>query len=106
VAKNANSTQHPKRAGKRSGWDRHQHLHAPVVLLVASGEVWLTLEDVRELTGQSAGHVRRKARLEAWVTRSSEFRGRNGKREQEYALSSLPSELVWDWFSSHRKCGN
>jgi hypothetical protein len=103
MAENANSPQQPNGAGKRAFCDG---LRAPVVLLVASGEVWLTLEDIRALTGHSAAHVRRRARREAWATRASEFRGRNGKCEHEYALHSLPSELIWDWFNSHRKCGN
>jgi hypothetical protein len=74
-----------------------------VVLLVASGEIWLTLEDVRALTGWTDRHVRRAAVQEAWITRASEVRGRNGKFEREYALSSLPSRLIWHWFNSYQK---
>src|SRR5260370_3797516 len=51
------------------------------------GEVWLTLQKVCALTGWSEGHVRRIAR--SWSTRASESRGRNGKSESEYLLSSL-----------------
>lgn len=104
MPENANLTQQPKRSAKRAR--DAAALRAPVVLLIASGEVWLTLEDIRALTGQTAGHVRRRARLEAWTVRASELRGRNGKHEHEYALSSLPSELLWDWFNSYRKCGS
>jgi putative transposase len=54
-------------------------------------ETWLTLEKVCALTGWSAGHARRASR--AWTTRRSESRGRNGKHQREYLLSSLPADV-------------
>jgi len=50
-------------------------------------ETWLTVEKVCALEGWSAGHARRASRT--WPTRLSESRGRNGKPQREYPLSSL-----------------
>lgn len=52
---------------------------------------WLSLQQVCELTRWTERHVRRIAEREEWQTRVSESRGRNGKREREYLLTSLPA---------------
>ena len=104
MAENAKSIRQPKKAGKRAG--RERSLRAPVVLLVASGEIWLTLAETCSLTRWTERHVRRTAGDESWATRASELRGRNGKQQREYALSSLPSRLIWRWFNLLQKRRN
>jgi transposase InsO family protein len=64
-------------------------------------ETWLTLEKVCALKGCSAGHARRASR--GWATRLSESRGRNGKCEREYVLSSLPADLRAKFAEEQRK---
>ena len=53
---------------------------------------WLSLKQVCELTGWTARHVRRIAERDKWQTQISESRGRNGKPEREYLLTSLPGD--------------
>jgi hypothetical protein len=53
-------------------------------------EAWLTMEKVCALTQWTERHVRRASRT--WSARASEMRGRNGKPQREYLLSSLPAE--------------
>jgi hypothetical protein len=98
---NAKSVQRSKRAEKSARCGRPR---GPVVLLVASGEVWLNVLDIRALSGWTARHIRRTAVAESWDTRDSEFRGRNGIVTREYALSSLPSRFILSWFSAFQKC--
>ncbi|HKI11417.1 MAG TPA: hypothetical protein VKA02_04830 [Candidatus Acidoferrum sp.] len=54
-------------------------------------ETWITLEKVCDLTGWSRKHARCASR--AWPTRDTTTRGRNGRPEREYELSSLPAEV-------------
>jgi transposase InsO family protein len=52
--------------------------------------VWITVGEVTRLTGWHAQHARRLAREGRLQSRPSERAQRNGRAEQEYALSSLP----------------
>ncbi len=52
----------------------------------------LSLKQVCELTGWKERHVRRIADRDKWQTQMSESRGRNGKPEREYLLTSLPAD--------------
>src|SRR6202040_574833 len=52
----------------------------------------LSLKQVCELTGWTPRHVRRIADRDKWQMQISESRGRNGKPEREYLLTSLPAD--------------
>src|SRR5260221_4380565 len=52
----------------------------------------LSLKQVCELTGWTERHVRRVADRDKWQMQISESRGRNGKPEREYLLTSLPAD--------------
>jgi putative transposase len=58
----------------------------------AASMTWLSLNQVSELTGWHSQHVRRLAAQGKVETRTSKTRGRNGKQEREYLLSSLPAD--------------
>jgi len=64
-------------------------------------ETWLTLEKVCSLTGWSRGHAKRVSR--SWPSRATETRGRNGRPEYEYRLSSLPGEAQTKFADELRK---
>jgi putative transposase len=64
-------------------------------------ETWLTMEKVCTLTGWTERHVRRAAG--SWSARASEMRGRNGKQQREYLLSSLPAEAQAKFAEETRK---
>lgn len=54
-------------------------------------EIWLSVDQVRELTGWHPQHVRKLASVGKIKAQIAESRGRNGKQEREYLLSSLPT---------------
>src|SRR5712692_10198780 len=68
----------------------------------AMPETRLTIEKVCALTGWGERHVRTLTRTQGWQTRLSESRGRNGKQEREYLLSSLPADAQAKFATEHK----
>jgi transposase InsO family protein len=56
-------------------------------------DIWITREEVQELTGWSRRCIFQKAHDNKIVSRYAPGRAKNGRREREYLLSSLPPEF-------------
>ncbi len=65
----------------------------------------LSVREISELTGWTERHARRIADRDKWQTQISESRGRNGKPEREYLLTSLPADAQARYLQKSKTSG-